>query len=320
MPAPTRSPRTSPTLPVAERRRAARDLATDYGGVLSRALLRTVDVDHEMVRRELATERWAIHGNQTVAMTTGPLDVMARRWRAIWEVGVRVAALDGVTALQHAGMTGFVDHDVHVSVKHTVEVAPLDGVRIHKVVRRLEHEVLGAGIPRTRAAVAAIRAAHWASTDRQAALLLVLPVQQRLCTGAQLIEAETLVRGRNRRRLIRVLVRDVADGAHSLGELDLVHACRRRGLPEPARQEVRRLPGGRAYLDVAWRESRLAVEVDGAGHAMGLQMLDDALRQNEVQLGHELVLRVPIIGWRLTPHAYLDQICAAYWSRRGLAA
>lgn len=269
-----------------------------------------------MVRREVTAERWAVHGNQTVAMTTAPLDVTARRWRSVWEVGTKVAALDGISALQHAGMTGFDDDAVHLSVGHTVEVAEVDGVHVHKVIRRVDRELLRAGIPRTRPAVAAIRAAHWAVSDRQAALLLVLPVQQRLCTGAQLIEAESLIRGRNRRRLIHVMTHDVADGAHSLGELDVVAACRRRGLPEPSRQELRRLPDGTAYLDIFWREARLVVEVDGAGHARGLQMVDDDLRQNQVQLGDELVLRVSLVGWRLIPDRYLDQICAAYWSRR----
>ncbi len=268
-----------------------------------------------MIRREIATERWAAHGHQTVATTTAALGVTARRWHAIWETGVKVAALDGVTALQHAGLTGFDDETVHVSVKHTCQVEPLKGVRIHKIVRRVEDEVTHGGIPHTRPAIAAVRAAHWASTDRQAALLLVLPVQQRLCTGQQLVAAATRVRGRNRRRLIPVLAADIADGAHSLGELDVVAACRRRGLPEPTRQEVRRLPNGKAYLDIAWAQARLVVEVDGVGHARGLQVVGDDLRQNQVQLGDELVLRVSLVGWRLMPDAYLDQICAAYWSR-----
>jgi hypothetical protein len=270
-----------------------------------------------MIRREVAAERWAVHGHQTVAMTTAPLGVVASRWLAVWETGPKVAALDGVSALQHAGLTGFDDDTVHVSVKHTAEVQRLRGVRHHKVIRRLDGELIVAGLPRTRVPVAAVRAAHWAVSDRQAALLLVMPVQQRLCTGAQLVEAESLIRGRNRRKLIHVLVQDVADGTHSLGELDVVAACRRRGLPEPTRQEVRRLPDGKAYLDVAWREARLVVEVDGVGHAQGLQMVDDELRQNAIQLGDDLVLRVSLVGWRLTPEAYLDQICAAYWARAG---
>lgn len=305
---------------VKDRRARARVLAADHDGVLSRALLRSVGVDHRMVRREVASERWALHGVQTVSMTTGLLGVEARRWRAVWEVGQQVAALDGVTSLQHAGMTGYTDDTVHVSVKHTTEVVDVEGVAIHKVIRRVPGELVVAGIPRTRPPVAAIRAAHWATTDRRAALLLVMPVQQRLCTGRQLLDAVAVVRGRTRRAFIRTVAHDIDDGAHSLGELDVVAACRARGLPEPARQSIRRLPNGTAYLDIEWPEARLVVEVDGAGHLRGLQMIDDDLRQNAVAMGDDLVLRVGLIGWRLGREPYLDQICGAYWQRRWRAA
>lgn len=305
---------------VATRRRLARQLAEGQDGVVSRAMLRGVGVDHRMVAREVAAERWALHGLQTVAVTTGRIGVEASWWRAVWEVGVGVAALDGVTALQHAGLTGLTDTEVHVSVKHTVEVAPVDGVVIHKVIRRPAEQLVGAGIPRTRPAIAAVRAAHWARTDRQAALFLVMPVQQRLCTGRQLVDATTRARGRTRRALIRTLVADVADGAHSLGELDVVAACRARGLPEPVRQTIRYGPGGAVYLDIEWPEARLVVEVDGAGHLQGLQMVDDTLRQNEVALGDDLVLRVGLLGYRLTPTPYIDQIERAYWPRLRRAA
>jgi hypothetical protein len=283
--------------------------------VLSRSMLRSVGVDHRMVRRQVAAGRWATHGVQTVAVFTGPLGPLADRWRAVWEVGASIAALDGVTALLHAGLTGFDDETLHVSVKHTAEVVPVEGVRIHKVIRRVEGELAVGGIPRARPPVAAVRAAHWAVSDRQAALVLVMPVQQRLCTGAQLVAASEVVRGRRRRALVRTLVRDIADGAQSLGELDVVEACLRRGLPQPARQSLRRLPGGRAYLDIEWPEAQLVVEVDGAGHSRALAPSDDALRQNAVALGDDLVLRVELLGWRLTPDAYLAQICAAYWHR-----
>ena len=301
------------------RRDVARIVADDHGGVASRALLRAVGVDRHGIRREVEAERWALHGTQTVAVHTRDLGPTARRWRAVWEVGVRVAALDGVTALQHAGMSGFEDDTVHVSVRHTASVASLDGVVVHKIVRRTAGEVLEAGIPRVRPPIAAVRAAHWAVSDRQAALLLVLPVQQRLCTGGQLLAAAARVRGRTRRRFVRTVVADIADGAHSLGELDVVAQLRRRGLPEPDRQVVRLGPNGRCYLDLWWKDARLAVEVDGAGHLSGLQMVDDSLRQNAIALGDDLVLRVGLLGWRLTPQAYLDQIVAAYWQRVGLS-
>lgn len=54
---------------------------------------------------------------------------------------------------------------------------------------------------------------------------------------------------------------------------------------------VRTGPGGRVYLDVAWEDVGLVVEIDGGQHALALNPVDDALRQNEVTLGDDLVLR-----------------------------
>ena len=74
---------------------------------MSRDELQLLGVDDRMIRREVAAGRWRVHGRQTVAVHTGPLSEEAHRWRAVWETGSRIAALDGVTALQAAGMTGF---------------------------------------------------------------------------------------------------------------------------------------------------------------------------------------------------------------------
>ena len=94
-----------------------------------------------------------------------------------------------------------------------------------------------------------------------------------------------------RRRLLSAVVRDLCDGVHSLGELDFAGLCRAAGLTEPTRQVVRTQPGGRVYLDVVWEDLGLVVEIDGGHHALALNVVDDALRQNEVVLGDERVLR-----------------------------
>ncbi len=121
-----------------------------------------------------------------------------------------------------------------------------------------------AGVPRTHPDVAALRAAAWARTDRQAALILCLVVQQRLTTGARLSAALRTVRNRGRRPFVRSVLRDITDGAQSLGELDVAAMCRRHGVPPPERQSVRRGPRGRVYLDARW-SCGLVVEIDGAG-------------------------------------------------------
>jgi hypothetical protein len=160
--------------------------------------------------------------------------------------------------------------------------------------------------------VAAVRAAHWAVSDRQAALVLVMPVQQRLVSGRALVDAVSRVRGRTRRRFIRVVARDVADGAQSLGELDFAGLCRRRGLPPPTRQAVRTRGVGRAYLDAAWEDIRLAVEIDGSQHQWGVAATDDHFRQNALVLEGDRVLRMTLMGLRLAPDRFMDQVCEAH--------
>ncbi len=67
-------------------------------------------------------------------------------------------------------------------------------------------------------------------------------------------------------------------------------------------------PGGRVYLDVAWEDVGLVVEIDGGHHALALNPVDDALRQNEVTLTGDWVLRIPVLGLRLTPDAFMAQV------------
>ncbi|CCH78820.1 conserved hypothetical protein [Nostocoides japonicum T1-X7] len=288
--------------------------AKAHSGVVSRTALAELGIDARMVAREVAAGRWRTHGRQTVAMHTGELDDVAKRWRAVWEVGTRVAAVDGVSALQAAGMTGFEEPTVHVSVVHRIALRSHTDLRVHKIIRRVPQEVTEAGLPRVKPAYAAVRAAQWACSDRQAALLLVMPVQQRLVTGAQLRSAATSIPGRARRGLVRTLVRDIADGAQSLGELDFAALCRQRGLPEPSRQVVREGPDGRIYLDVRW-DNGLVVEIDGTAHQSGLSVSDDHLRANLVTMDGDIVLRMDLVGLRLRQEEFMDQVALAYLTR-----
>ncbi|MEO7753495.1 MAG: hypothetical protein ABIS35_08790 [Terracoccus sp.] len=298
------------------RRPLAAGLARDRDGVVSRAELGAVGIGRHDVRHEVAGGRWRRHGRQTLAVHTGPLSTLARCWAAVFETGRGIAAVDGVTALRHAGLRGYVDDDVHVSTVHNHNTERLPGVRIHKVIRRVEGELVTTGLPRTRPEVAAVRAAHWAASDRQAALILLMTVQQRLTTPRRLAAAQRLVRGRTRRAFIRAVVRDIAFGAQSLGELDFARLCRERGLPEPSRQVVRETPAGRTYLDVGWADVDLVVEVDGAQHRWGLAVTDDNLRQNDVTLTGDRVLRIDVIGLRLATDRFLAQVALGLSRRR----
>ena len=294
-----------------ERRRAAVEQAAEHDGVLTLGRLAGLGYDHAAIGREVANDRWTRLGTHTVALQTGPVGAAALRWRAVWEVAAGVAFVDGVSALQAAGLSGYTEELIHVSVPRGAQCPRVDGVRIHRVTRRGDEAVVG-GLPRTRVEVAALRGAAWARTDRQAALLLCMVVQQRLTTGARLLATLRVVRNRGRRPFVRQVLRDIAHGAQSLGELDFAAVCRRHGVPEPDRQVLRRTSRGRVYLDARWAGSRLVVEIDGAGHRVGLAVTDDNLRQNEVSLDRDVVLRIDLVGLRVHEAAFVQQV------RRGL--
>lgn len=299
--------------PRRELRRAAVEASREFGGVLTRRRLIAFGYDNAAIAREVDADRWQELGTHTLALHTGEVCATALRWRAVWEVAEPVALVDGTSALQVAGLEGYSDDVLHVSVPRGAQCPDVPGVRVHRVVRRAE-EALPTGLPRTRVEVATLRAAAWARSDRQAALIICMVVQQRLTTGPRLLATFRVVRNRGRRPFVRRVLRDVADGAQSLGELDFAGMCRRHGVPAPERQVLRRTARGRVWLDVRWPGSSLVVEIDGAGHRWGLAVTDDNLRQNEVSLGRDLVLRIDLIGLRLEEQAFMGQL------RRGLAA
>jgi hypothetical protein len=287
-------------------RRLAAEVAEYHGGVVSRALLRQIGVLRHHVHKEVDRERWRLHGRQTVAVHRRELTREERWWRAIWETGAD-AALDGVTALIAAGLRGYEEELVHVSALRSFRAKDMSGIRVHVLNQRVDGELFGAGVPRVRPAVAAVRAAHWAASDRQAALILAMTVQQRLATGRHLMDASAQIRGRRRRGFVRGVIRDVADGAHFLSEIDFARLCRAKGLPEPVRQEIVKDEKGRIYLDVRW-ECGLVVEIDGAGHRWGLQVSLDNLRQNGLVIAGDRVLRIDALGLRLFTDEFMAQV------------
>jgi very-short-patch-repair endonuclease len=159
-----------------------------------------------------------------------------------------------------------------------------------------------------RPAVAAIRGALWAKSNQQAALVLALCVQQRLVPADQLATEFTTVRRHPRRRFLQRVLTDLTQGAHSVGELEFARLCRDAGLPEPDRQVPRRGPHGTFYLDTEWSRYGVVVEIEGVHHLWAEHAIADASRQNEITLQNSKVLRIPVVGLRLSPDHYLDQL------------
>ncbi|WP_034610794.1 hypothetical protein [Cellulomonas sp. URHD0024] len=298
------------------RRELARSHARGQAGLLTRSQVRALGITADQVRAEIRGERWRVLGRQTLVVAPPVAGVRLDWWLAVLECAPRSivgtvprAALGGVTALIACGLHGIADDgDIHIAAPKSSHPVPAPiGVRVHETRRWRDDDVTTEGIVRMTAEAATVQAALWARTDREAALLLVSPIQQRLTSVSAVAGALDLVRRDRRRTLLRGLLHEIDSGVASLNELDFAAHCRRRGLPEPDRQVVVDA-GGRAYLDVRWSRWRVTVEIDGIGHLQLDRWVEDSLRHNEIALLGDVVLRIPSLGLRLDPSKHLDAV------------
>ena len=151
-------------------------------------------------------------------MHTGPLLLDAQHWAAVFEAGPR-AMLDGASALIASGLQHFTVDRIRVSVPRGGRVRRARGLDIRQTRRWSADDLASTGVPRTRPEVASVRAALWARTNKQAALVLTMTVQQGLAS-ADAIGIEMLRIRRDRRRAFaHAVILDLIGGVRSLGEL-----------------------------------------------------------------------------------------------------
>jgi very-short-patch-repair endonuclease len=292
-----------------------RAIADVQGEVVSRRQVYGCGLSRWHVRGQVRARPWRLIGDQVVVLHTGVVDPVGLRWAAVFQGGPR-AHLDGASALIAAGLARFTEGRLRVSVPRGARVRRTPLFNIRQTRRWSADDVVGdAGVPRSRPAVAAVRGALWAVSDRQATLLLTMSVQQNMVRAEEIGLELLRIRRDRRRHLLHAVVLDLIDGAGSLGELEVTRLLRRRGLPRPDRQVLRRSGRGRCYLDLYWARWKLVVEVDGIQHAWAENVVPDALRQNDLSVAGETVLRLPLLGLRLAPDEFLDQIEVALTAR-----
>jgi hypothetical protein len=224
-----------------------------------------------------------------------------RAWAAVLHAG-RDSALSGDTALRLAGLAAAKGKALDVVVPTGRNVVggrlQLDERRdvvIRRVVRpeRWVRELRL--LPVVTAHVAALQAASWAGSDRDAEWRLAAAVQRRITAVPLLREALHEMPRLKRRALIAVVLDDVELGAHAGSELQFLRFCRTHGLPRPDELQLK-VRVGRAthYLDGRYRRQRVTVEVDGAHHRDVETWEADALRTLRVAAGMpgEQVLRL----------------------------
>ena len=182
---------------------------------------------------------------------------------------------------------------VHVTVSDRRYRKPLAGVRLHRVPLGRLQRIPFDNLPitdRTRTVVDLLRT----EALRPARDLRDRALQQGWLTDDHLVEALRREPGRTGNVQIRRLLCEIEPGAQAESERRLHRLLRRHGMDGWVAQYPVPLPHGVAYVDVAFPQARIAVEVDGrAGHDAASGRFDtDRVRHNElVALGWR-VLRV----------------------------
>lgn len=287
-----------------------RALAAEQGAVVSRRQLLAAGIRRWEISSHLRARRWQRIGDQSLALHNGPVSDEGMRWAAVFQGGPR-ACLDGEASLVASGLQRYTVARIRVSVPRGARVRRTNLFNIRQTRRWSADDLAKGGIPRTRPAVAAVRGALWATTDKQAAYLVTVAVQQGIVRPTDLGEELLRIKRDKRRAFLHAVVNDVLDGARALGEIDVARELKRRGLPAPERQVLRRDKRGHYYLDLYWPDLGVVVEIDGIHHAWAQNVVGDALRQNALTLAHDVVLRLPLLGLRLQADDFFDQIAAA---------
>lgn len=270
-------------------------------------------LDPHRLRREVDAGRWEVVRRSITIIGAPPTARTA--WRLALASASPRAALDGVTALQHAGLTGFEDL-IHVSMPRGGRVEESAALRVHHLRDFRAEDVVDVDLRTVRSHLAALRAATWAVSERAAYTVLAMAVQQRIVNSERMCASlDRLPRHRRRSRAVAAAVVELAGGVQALGESDFARLCREKGLPTPRRQELLRRPSGSYYTDARFTEYDVVVEVDGIQHLGVVQARQDHRKHNELQIDGDTVLRVLNAELRCDPGPFVEQLKRALTAR-----
>jgi very-short-patch-repair endonuclease len=278
-------------------------------------------IGRAVVRRNLCQRRWRSVCRGVLFTRNGPLTRPQQLWAAILIAGSG-SRLAGPTAAAEGGVTGLRPEPLHVIVpvdrRPSAQLprlpADMPAVRVHRTAL-LESHCLDGRPPRTTLARSAIDAAAWASHDREARAILAASCQQGRADPAEIRAVLAELPRVNRRKLIDDMIADIEGGADALSESDFLALCRRHHLPCPTLSRRRRDADGRLrFIDAYWPEHRLQVEIDGAHHMDARHWAADMLRQNQIWIAGDRILRFPSWLLRTDPASVATQLRAALTS------
>ncbi|MFV8244956.1 type IV toxin-antitoxin system AbiEi family antitoxin domain-containing protein [Mycolicibacterium peregrinum] len=232
------------------------DVLRQQSGVISRRQALDAGLRQHDIRRLLRRNEWARVHDGVYVDHTGPLSWLQRAWAAVLYAAPAALCLE--SALTDEGAT------IHVVVSRDRGVlAEPPGVRIYHLAHLQERVLWHVGPPRLRFEEAALDVACQAISEFDAIAVLANACQSRRTTARRLLRALDARRRVRRRRWLRAVIVDIAEGSCSVLEHGYLNRVERaHGLPRAARQKRSTSSVNVSYSDVEY-DQRLVVELDG---------------------------------------------------------
>jgi len=260
--------------------------------------------------------RWREMAPNVLLCHTGDPTYRQRLWTGHLHAGP-TSAITHLTACHDVGLRWTTsDSRIHVITQKGDLVRQLHGFCFHQTRRPFWRwlDPQPPGPPRIEIHRAVLLTAERDHSVRRAIGLIAASVQQGFTDADRLAGGIKEIRKLRHGQLFGQALGDIAGGAQSFAEIDMVRLCREAGLQSPARQVRRRDKDGRwRYLDLEWvlpDGRRIVLEVDGSFHMKIENWSDDKRRERSVVVGGATVLRCSSIEIRLNPGDVLDDLRA----------
>jgi hypothetical protein len=283
-----------------DRRRADASIAaiaaTQYG-VVTREQAHELGLTDRQIRLRLENGRWERLALHTFRIAGAPVSWRQQLMAACLAAGPRAAASHRSAAALHR-FDGFTPGIVEITVPHGRRDFRMTGVIVHSSSNWCDDDIgMAGGIPVSTAERTLCTLAAVASEDRVESALDSAE-RDRTVRRSDLAQVHDDVRERGRTGVAaigRILFRraELAGIPQSVLERRMLRLLEQHGVALPACQVPVRRPDGRmAYLDFAYRDLALGIEVDGnIAHATPTQRSADNVRGNGVALRDIRIIR-----------------------------
>ena len=227
------------------------DLQRDQAGVIARRQAVGAGLTDNDIRRRLRRREWVVVHPGVYVDHTGPLTWLQRAWAGVlyaWP-----ASLCGLSAMRAVEGPGRSRHEATIEVAIDIgrRVADRPGLRVHRMAHVVERSLWNLGPPRLRFVDAVVVGALAAPTDLGAVGVVADACGGRRTTAVRLIRSLDVRERSPRRRFLRGVLADVAEGACSVLEhAYLVRVERAHCLPRAQRQQRADATLGVIYRDV----------------------------------------------------------------------